>query len=89
MLLDQVVVVRHAPQRGFDAAQQYGRAVFEIAPDQVAVGDHRAIGPAVIFTAGGVVIQAPLAAAGIVIGYHGIHTPAGHTPKTSWVLPGA
>ena len=75
------VVMRHAPQRGFNTAQHNWDGLFKIMPDEVGVSDHRAVGTAGVLTAGCVIIRAALFLAGGVIGNHRIHAAAGDTPE--------
>ena len=70
-----------APQAGFNAAQHNGPGLFEVAADQVGIGDHGPVRPPVVDPARGQVVAFPFFSRGRVIGDHGIHAPAGHPPE--------
>jgi len=76
-----VVVVHHAAQGSFHAAQDNRDGVLEVAPNEVGIHDDRSVRPAVIDAARGVVVAAAGLAQGSVIGDHRVYRPACNAPK--------
>ena len=76
-----------AAQGGFDSAENNGRGKigagerFHISPNETGVNDGGAVGAAVVFSAGGVIVSAAFLFKCGVIGDHRIHASGGDAPK--------